>query len=430
LGILASQVTGRRYRLLAALARGGMGEVFVGEELGPKASAQPRVAIKTLLPDAARDATMLSRFLDEARLSARLSHPCVARMLDFGQAAGRPFAVFELLRGADLGECLDALIARGRSGPVEVALAVAMQACQGLHHAHTLEKDGKPLQVVHRDLSPSNLFVCDDGQAKVLDFGAAWGRDRFTQTATNMIIGKVEYMAPEQVHGKPVDARTDVFALGLCLHESLTLKRPYAGFDEREQVRRIFEAEVPRLEELRPGLPRALYAVVRKALAKSHLERFGSAQELGEALLPLYRAQTSEAPQARLQRFFAECFGPERTERREARLRALQALPVPDATQAFRWEAPSLHEQVQAVALGTSDLRSVSEPAPLRGVEPETDPDDRPPAAAPTAVLAAKPASGARAKASTRAALLVGAAVLAALLLGVAIGHLGATLGR
>ena len=94
MGILASQVTGRRYRLLAALARGGMGEVFVGEELGPKASAQPRVAIKTLLPDAARDATMLSRFLDEARLSARLSHPCVARMLDFGQAAGRPFAVF------------------------------------------------------------------------------------------------------------------------------------------------------------------------------------------------------------------------------------------------------------------------------------------------------------------------------------------------
>src|SRR6185312_8552554 len=255
-----------------------MGEVFVGEEVGPKAHAQsPLLAIKTLLPDVALDATMLNRFLDEARLSARLDHPNIARLTDFGEAAGRPFAVFELLDGADLAQCLDQLIDRRAPVPVEVALAVIIEAAQGLHHAHTLQKDGQPLEVVHRDLSPSNLFLTRAGEVKVLDFGAAWGRDRITKTKTGLIIGKLEYMAPEQVKGEVLSARTDVFALGLCLWELLTTRRPYASDDEREQVNNIFFARVPDLAGLRPGLPVALYDAVKRTVAATPLERFGSA---------------------------------------------------------------------------------------------------------------------------------------------------------
>ena len=293
MGALASRVTGRRYRLLAALAKGGMGEVFVGEEVGPKAQADsPLLAIKTLLPDVALDATMLNRFLDEARLSARLDHPNIARLTDFGEAAGRPFAVFELLEGADLAECLDQLIERRAQVPVEVALAVIIESALGLQHAHTLQKDGLPLEVVHRDLSPSNLFLTRAGQVKVLDFGAAWGRDRITRTATGMIIGKLEYMAPEQVKGDSLSARTDVFALGLCLWELLTTRRPYASSNEREQVSKIFHAHVPDLAELRPGLPATLYDAVKRAVAADPMVRFGSASELAKALEPLLLAIT------------------------------------------------------------------------------------------------------------------------------------------
>lgn len=438
MGVLASKLTGRRYRLVAALARGGMGEVFVGQEVGAKARAgAPLVAIKTLRREGASDDTALNRFLDEARLSARLDHPNIARLLDFGEAAGRPFAIFELLEGADLGDCLDRLIDRELTTPPEVAVAIGIEACQGLEHAHTLEKDGEPLQVVHRDLSPSNIFVTRDGHAKVLDFGAAGGKDRLTRTATGLIIGKLEYMPPEQVRGQPLDARSDVFALGLCLHESLALQRPYACADEHEQIRLIYNAEVPELRELRPQLPAALYAALQKATSADPAQRYPSAQAFSRALEPILRKLTRDPVEKVLARFYRSCFGAERDQLRAARLKELLARPVVDADQ-FQWAAPSLKDEPGTIELGTSDLEVVGTPQLA---------DDDPPTFAETDGVdddeALEPAP-ARKKASPRAPstpapaqpprylgyAVIAGVVLLALLAGLVIGRLGANLGH
>ena len=420
MAILASKLTARQYRLVASLARGGMGEVFVGQEVGPKAQpdAAP-VAIKTLLPEVLQQDNMLERFLDEARISARLDHPNIARLQDFGEAAGRPFTVFELLVGANLGECLDALIVKQTQMPAEVALAVVAEACRGLHHAHTLAKDGSPLQVVHRDLSPSNLFLGANGEVKVLDFGAAWARDRITQTAKGLIIGKLEYMAPEQVQGKPVDARTDVFALGLCLHEFFTLKRPYACTDEREQISRIYHAQVPPLERLRPGLGRPIYQAVRRATAADPKHRFQSAAELAQALDEILGDLTEQPAQKILHRFYLSCFGPDRDVQRARRLTELGSVAAANE-EGFAWEAPALREDSAVTAPAGAGA------APANGgpklPEPDTDPEPGPFA------TASEPAAAAPRR-SYLGFALIGAAVLAALFVGLIIGRVGASLG-
>lgn len=417
MGVLSSRLTGERYRLVAALAKGGMGEVFVGESLGPE---RRRVAIKTLLPEASQDRVALGRFLDEARLSARLDHPNIARLLDFGEAAGRPFGIFELLEGADVGDCLDQLIERRGLTPPEVALCIAIEACRGLHHAHTLEKDGAPLEVVHRDISPSNLFLTRTGQVKVLDFGAAWGRDRLTRTATGMIIGKLEYMPPEQVKGERLDARSDVFALGLCLHEALALSRPYQSANERELVKKIYYAEVPDLRHLRPGLPEGLYAALDRATDPDPERRFESAAAFAQALEPVLRGITRAPVEEILGRFYRNCFGAARDERRAARLKELLARPVVDAD-AFAWAAPELSEVAPAIDLQSEEIEVVGTPQPARGDEPDTEKEPAPldpPQAAPPRRTATRPAYLPYA--------VIGGVVLLALVAGLVIGRLAA----
>jgi len=428
-----------------------MGEVFVGQPVGPKAQpGDDLVAIKTLLPEVAADPAMLGRFLDEARISARLRHPNIAQLLDFGEAAGRPFAVFELLDGADLGDCLDQLIVRRAQIPVEVAVAFAMGACRGLHHAHTLEDQGQPLEVVHRDLSPSNLFLTRAGQVKVLDFGAACGRNRITRTATGMVIGKLEYMSPEQALGKKVDARTDVFGLGLCLHEALTGKRPYHSANEREMVQKIVHARVPDLASARPGLPAPLIKAVHRALAADPGHRFASTEDFAQALEAVFGALCADPAEGVLSRFYGNCFGRDRHELRARRLqKLLSRADAPDA--AFAWEAPPMAPagEDREVSLSTGHIEVVGgatqserDAEPTTDREPEVGDDPaapraasapvRPPRAASAPVRPPRAASAPVAVAA-RPVLgyaLVAAAVLLALGLGALLGRVGALLGH
>ncbi len=378
-GILRSQVSRHRYRLVAALAHGGMGEVYVGQALDRP--GEPFVAIKTLLPEVAQDAEMLSRFLDEARISARLDHPNIAKLLDFGEADGRPFAVFELLEGFDLAASLTVLNRRQARVPFEVAALLVAGAARGLHYAHTLTHDGLPLEVVHRDLSPGNLLLTSQGMVKVLDFGAATGRDRVTRTATGLVIGKVEYMAPEQVKGDRISARTDVFALGLCLYELLAGRRPYLGLDEREKARRIFAADIPSLAERRADVTAPLLDAIVRATKVNPAERFANAQELAETLESFTWSQTNAPGQEVLRRFFFDCFGAERLQIRSRRLNELaaEARDRPPG-EVFSWEAPSLGKSKPTDAMPAIPKRADAtagarpkaklEPKPAREIEP------------------------------------------------------------
>jgi serine/threonine-protein kinase len=357
-GVLKSQVTGRQYQLVAALAKGGMGEVYVAREVGPKAPAAPRwVAVKTLLPEVLTQPGFLARFLDEARVSARLDHPKLARLLDFGEAAGRPFLAFELLEGADLDDTVSQAHAQGQPVPVDIACRVVAQAARGLAHAHALAEDGRPLGIVHRDLSPGNLFLAASGQVKVLDFGAAAGRDRLARTATGLVIGKVQYMAPEQVRGAPLDGRTDQFALALCLHELLTHQRPHEGLGEREQLRLAFEGAAPDLEGACPEAPEALVALHRRATAVDPADRFPDCVAFAEALEAVVRAGSALDDTAALARYARALWGAERVPARRAQLEALWDQRRPDDD--FRWDAPPLPSPPRSAPQPTTELQPV-----------------------------------------------------------------------
>ena len=264
------------YQVLAPLGAGGMGEVYRARDtrLGRD------VAIKVILAESARDPERIRRFEQEARAAGALSHPNVCAVLDLGTHDGSPFVVMELLEGETLRQKLDA-------GPIPARKAIdyAAQAAHGLAAAH--EKG-----IVHRDLKPENLFVTKDGRVKVLDFGLA----KLTRpealapagekpisiaaTETGAILGTVGYMAPEQVLGKPADARSDLFALGAILYESLTGKRTFHGASYVETLHAILNDEPASLSASGRDLPPGLEPIVRHCLEKNPEERFQSARDL------------------------------------------------------------------------------------------------------------------------------------------------------
>ena len=209
-----------RYELVARLATGGMGEIFLAR-LSGEGGFERRVVVKRLLPELVPAGQYVQMFLDEARLAARLTHPNVCEVHELGVDQGQYFIVMPYLEGVPFSRVMRRQgDARAHLRLVAGALA---QACTGLHHAHELTDDaGVPIGVVHRDVSPSNLFVTADGVVKVLDFGIAKARIATSVTEKGMLKGKLAYMSPEQLGDGPIDRRSDVFCLGIVLHEALT----------------------------------------------------------------------------------------------------------------------------------------------------------------------------------------------------------------
>ncbi|WP_164017685.1 serine/threonine-protein kinase [Pyxidicoccus trucidator] len=271
-----------KYEVVTPLGTGGMAQVLVARARGPEGLGR-LVALKRILPHLTADPSIVQQFLDEARIGLRLSHPNLVHVYDFGEAQGAYYIAMELVRGVDL----DRLI-RFLKGPLEPAAAVAVvvQALQGLHAAHGLKgEDGAPLQLVHRDLSPHNLMVGFDGRVKVLDFGVAKARAQRTVTLPGIVKGKPLYMSPEQARGQRLDARSDLFAMGLILYEALTGRRAFDRGDELASMQAICDERLPRPD----ALPLPLWDVLEVALAKQPQARFGSALEMAERLADVCR---------------------------------------------------------------------------------------------------------------------------------------------
>ncbi|MBK7864721.1 MAG: protein kinase [Archangiaceae bacterium] len=260
------------YRLLRLIARGGMGEVW---EACPAAQPDQRVALKTLHRDSELALDVVRRFESEARIGTLLHHPNLARTLDFGVDAGRPFLVMELLTGWTLARLLPV---PGAQQPWERVVAVARQVIAGLEHAQTL-------RLVHRDLKPSNLFLCRDGVLKLIDFGIA-RVDQLdaTLTASGVVRGSIRYLSPEQARGEPLDARSDLYALGLMMLEWLVGECAFPQRTDAAILSALLFGSVPSLEEKRPGLPAGLYALVASAVSKDPAQRPATARAFGEAL--------------------------------------------------------------------------------------------------------------------------------------------------
>ena len=274
------------YRLEERVGVGGMAEVYRAQRLGPGGFAK-QVAVKRVLPDLGRDASFVQMFLDEARLQAQLSSPGLVQVFDFGEEAGTYYLVMEYVDGVDLAALLQA------TGPLEPGLAVHLgrQLCAALADVHrAVGADGAPLGIVHRDVTPGNILCGRDGHVKLGDFGVAKARARTVRTERGGVKGKLAYLAPEQVRGDEVDARTDLYAVGLVLFEALTGSRYLDAPSEPELWRLAGAPEFRAPSTLAPGVPAALDAVLRRALAAAPEQRYPSATLLEEAL-------TAAAPQ-------------------------------------------------------------------------------------------------------------------------------------
>src|SRR3569623_218001 len=272
-----------KYTLVAKLATGGMAEIFLARLHGD-GGFEKLVCIKRILPHLARDPQFVAMFLDEARVAARISHPNVCQVFELGEWQSQYYIAMEYLEGVPL-----SLFRRPDYYPAmpdpRLVAGFGVQACEGLHHAHQLKRpDGELLGVVHRDVSPQNLFVTVDGVVKVLDFGIAKVQDASSKTSTGAVMGTYAYMAPEQLRNEPLDRRTDVWALGTVLWETLAQRHLFKRDTEFLTFQAITHDPIPDIRELRPDVAPLLGDVIARALSRVRDDRFPSARALGEAL--------------------------------------------------------------------------------------------------------------------------------------------------
>jgi serine/threonine-protein kinase len=262
-----------KYQLLRKIASGGMGQVFLALEQG--AGIERLVVLKLILPHLSEDEDFLTMFLEEARLVARLAHPNLITILELTEIDGRHCLAMEYVQGDDVRRMDKFARTQGKPLPVGLALRIIAEAAAGLDYAHQArDAQGRPLRLVHRDVSPQNILVGFDGGVKVIDFGVAKAAGSASHTATGVLKGKYPYMSPEQANGQPVDGRSDLFALGVVLWELLTGRRLFKGESDLMTLRLVRDCQVPPPSQLNPKLPPGLDDLVLKALAPNPDARF------------------------------------------------------------------------------------------------------------------------------------------------------------
>jgi serine/threonine protein kinase len=274
----------QRYRVIDRLEAGGMAEVFRGEALSVQ-GFKKQVAIKRVLPHLAQNKSFIRMFIDEARLGARLNHANIVTVFDIGAADNTYFIVMEFVDGANLKTVLETLKKQGKRPSVKEVLYIGMEICKGLSHAHGLtDEQGKLLNIVHRDISPPNILMTRGGEVKVTDFGLAKATTQLEKTDPGVVKGKFSYLSPEAALGQEVDARTDVFAVGILMWEALAGRRLFLGDSDYETVKKVQRAEVPSLRGEHPDVDEELDALLLKTMARERDERFQTAHDLGDAI--------------------------------------------------------------------------------------------------------------------------------------------------
>ena len=273
-----------KYNVIRKLDAGGMAEIFLAEAESIE-GFKKRVAIKRVLPELVEQKKLLAMFLDEARLSLRFNHANIAHTFDVGRSDNTYFIVMEYVEGTNLKRVVDTLRKRRKKLPVALSLYIIIEVCRGLAYAHDFrDNEGNLLNVVHRDVSPPNVLLSRQGEIKIVDFGLAKATSQLEITESGMVKGKFAYLSPEVAFGNPADLRSDVFAVGIILFELLTGERLFLGENDIKTVELVRTAKVPSITERNPEVKPELERIVRKALARSPMDRFQSCNELADAL--------------------------------------------------------------------------------------------------------------------------------------------------
>ncbi len=332
----SSDSTFGKYRLIAVLGQGGMADVFLAVLAGPEGLGFSKlVVIKRLRSNLASDPEFVAMLVDEARIAARLNHPNVVQTYEVGVIQNEYYIAMEYLDGQPLNRVIQRL--RNQSGqrsaldiPLAFRLGIVRDMLAGIHHAHQLaDFDGSPLGLVHRDVTPQNVFVTYEGQVKVVDFGIAKARGRATETAQGILKGKIAYMAPEQAGAQDTDRRADVFAAGVVLWELLTGERLWKGLDDVAIIQKLMLDKIPSSPRaVRADVPKALDAMVKKALSRKKSDRYATAQEFQVEIERFMESEGLKCPPRELGEWIGTLFADRRKQTRsliESQLSALRA---------------------------------------------------------------------------------------------------------
>jgi serine/threonine-protein kinase len=352
-----------------------MADVVLAVIQGPGGFNKLQV-LKRLRSELAADPEFLTMFLDEARLSARINHPNVVQTNEVGHDGKHYFLAMEYLEGQSLESFMRRAATRGNGLPLSMCLQIVIDSLAGLQHAHELaDFDGTPLNVVHRDISPQNIFVTYDGQTKILDFGIAKASDSSSETRAGVVKGKVAYMAPEQLRGgKSVDRRADVFSTGAVLWRAIAGRRLWKGLSDIEIFQNLARGEIPSPTTHAPDAAPRLVEICMKALAVRPSDRYSSAFELQADLEEFLRTLPEKSSHREIGKLLSDLFADHRTEVRnavEARLRGAAASPARESG-----EVPALFEDSRAsleMALSSSASSSGSgHSVPTKSVTEQT----------------------------------------------------------
>jgi serine/threonine protein kinase len=350
-----------KYQVVAEIARGGMGVVYLAMTKGPGGFSK-LVVVKELHPELVEDPAFPAMFLDEAKLAARLNHPNIVQTNEVGNDGDRYFMVMDYLDGRGLDQIRRRAKAAGGGPSLAMLLRVLIDMLGGLDYAHKLtDFGGAPMQIVHRDVSPQNVFVTFDGQVKLLDFGIAKAASSSHETQAGVLKGKVAYMSPEQARGQKVDARADVFSAGVMLWETLARRRLRGGKNDQQMLWALVAADLPRASTVNPDVPPELDEICARAMAWNRDDRYQSAGAL-QVDLERYVARSGTTASAReIGACVSELFRDDR-----ARTNALIDAYVARASHGdLSGDLPVIDVASRAAASGTpSSQKAASLPAP------------------------------------------------------------------
>lgn len=277
-----------KYELVDLIGTGGMAEIYKARHLGPEGFSK-HLVVKKILPEYAQNKAFVNMLIAEAKVTSLLEHPNIVQIFELGEIAGQYYIAMELVDGADLLDVLARCTHDKLRVPTEIALFIVSEVCKGLAHAHAAtDAKGRALNIIHRDVSPSNILLGLNGAVKIMDFGVATADlardDKFDPTNATFK-GKLGYLSPEQVLGHPIDRRSDVFALGIILFEALTLKRLFVGKTDIQTIVNVREANVERKFKRHSYIPKGIRAILQRALARDPTRRYQTATDLQEAIL-------------------------------------------------------------------------------------------------------------------------------------------------
>ncbi len=352
-----------KYEIITHLASGGMADIFLSRARGIQGFEKLAI-IKRVRQDRAFDKKMVDLFLDEARLAASLQHPNIVQVFEFGIVEGSYFLAMEYVHGEDVHSLLKRMRETKGAIPLPEIFAIVVGVCQGLHYAHEcVGPNGRPLGIVHRDISPSNVLISYDGAVMITDFGIAKATGRSSETTTGTVRGKLAYMSPEQCRGMPLDRRSDIFAIGTLLHELSTGETLFKGTSDFEVMKAIVEDPIRPPSARVAGYPSELDRIVGKALARDPAHRYATARELQLDIERFAVEQKLPISSARLAGFMQQQFADRIAAWRERvsldyAARAAAARPpsaeveIIDAEATTRDEAPTLQRPARRARTG------------------------------------------------------------------------------